>query len=314
MELFLFLLPQALINGLIAGSLYSLIALGLNLVYGILRFVNFAHGDLAMVGAYLFYMAFAGADNCSGSVIIGCWGWPFLASLIFALVAAVVLNLLIERLTFRPVRNAPITIPLIISVGVSFFLQNLILLMFEGRSRSYIAAVPGFSFWDGQVYITYAQIAIVLLNIVLTAALFLFLKKAKIGKAIRAVSDNKEVAQILGVNVNRVVVTIFAIAGVLAAVAGIAAAFDQNFTNIFGVHLGIKAFAAIVLGGVGNLQGAVIGGLIIGLVENLLMLPMGPIEIPTAYKDVIAFAVIVVMLYIKPTGLLGAKQEEIIRK
>lgn len=296
-------LLKFLLNGIIAGSLYALLALGLSLQYGVLRFVNLAYGEMALTGGYSFYIFYV-------------WlGWPLIPSLIGGLAALLFLAFLIERFTFLPVRDAPPLIPLIISIGMGIFLKNFLLLVFQGQPRWLMDSAQSYTLFSDIVRITNVQIIMIVVSIFLMLGVWIFLKRSRYGRIIRAVSDHKEMAAILGVPVNRIITLTFAISTLLAGVAGILAAFDANLHPNLGTFFTIKSFAAVILGGIGSIPGAVLGGYVIGLAENLLIaIPFGGWYIPSNYKDAIAFAAVLLILYIKPTGFFGARQEEAVRK
>lgn len=292
-----------LLNGLIAGSLYAVLAIGLALIYGILRFVNLAHGEFALIGAYTFYGFYVTL------------GWPLIPSFIAGMALLFIVILLIERFTLKPVRDAPTFIPLIISIGLSILIKNALLMIYEPYARSFPYEAKSFSFFSDIIRITDIQIIIVVASLILMIGLWAFLKYAKIGRAIRAVSDNKEIAAILGISINRIITATFLIAGFLAGAAGILAGFDQNLQPNLGTFFTIKSFAAVILGGIGSIPGAVLGGYFIGLAENLLIaIPFGNWYIPSSYKDAIAFAALILILYIRPAGFFGARQSETSRK
>ncbi|MEK7524252.1 MAG: branched-chain amino acid ABC transporter permease [Patescibacteria group bacterium] len=291
------------LNGLIAGSLYAVMALGLSLLYGVLRFVNLAHGEFALIGAYGFYTFYVTL------------GWPLIPSYIAGMLALLIIIFVVEKLIFKPVRQAPPLISLITSIALGMFLWNLLLLIFEGTPRTMGNAVNSFPIFSEILRITDVQIIILVASLLLMIGLWLFLNKTKYGRAIRAVSDNKETAAIMGIPVNRIVSLTFAISAFLAGTAGILAAFDQNLHPGLGSFFTIKSFAAVILGGIGSIPGAVAGGYFIGLAENILIaIPFGDWYIPSSYKDAIAFAALLLLLYFKPTGFFGARQEEAVRK
>lgn len=301
MELDFFL--KFLLNGIIAGSLYALLALGLSLQYGVLRFVNLAYGEMALTGGYSFYIFYV-------------WlGWPFIPSLIGGLAALLVLAFLIEKFTFLPVRDAPPLIPLIVSIATGIFLKNFLLLIFQGQPRWLMGSSPSFTLFSDIIRITQVQIIMIIVSVLLMIGVWLFLKKSKFGRVIRAVSDHKETAAILGIPVNRIITLTFAISTLLAGMAGILAAFDSNLHPNLGTFFTIKSFAAVILGGIGSIPGAVAGGYFIGLAENILIaIPFGGWYIPSNYKDAIAFAALLLILYIKPTGFFGARLSESVKK
>lgn len=299
------ILPQLIVNGIIAGAIYSLVALGLSLVYGVLKFINLAHGELAMSGAYAFFLFY---------VILK---WPFLASIFAAILIVVALGALIERTIFRPILSSPPLIPLIISLGVSFLLQSLAMLIFrpDVRSLSTTGDIQTHILFNGAIAITNAQIVILLLGPVFIFLLALFLKKTKTGKAIRATADNREVAEIVGINTTRTLDISFAIASAFAAIAGVAIAFDQNLFPTMGLSIGLKAFAAIILGGIGNIPGAIVGSFVIGLAENLgIGIMIGDFVMPSGYKQTFAFGILILVLLLRPQGIFGSRSQESIRK
>lgn len=288
------ILPQLILNGIIAGAIYSLVALGLSLVYGVLKFINMAHGEFAMCGAYSFFLFYVFLK------------WPFFASLIFAIILTILLGFLIERTIYRPILNSPPLIPLIISLGVSFMLQALAIIFFKPdvRSLSLTGEINTHILFNGAIAITNAQIVILLIVPILVLALFLFLKKTKIGKAIRATADNREVAEVIGINTSRIISISFMIGSILAAIAGIAIAFDQNLFPTMGLRVGLKAFAAIILGGIGNIPGAIVGSFIIGLAENIgIGIMIGNFSMPSGYKETFAFGILILILLLRPQGI-----------
>lgn len=291
------------LNGIIAGSLYALLALGLSLLYGVLRFVNLAHGEFALMSAYSFY---------TFSIILG---WPLIPSFIVGMLIYFILILAIEKFAFLPVRDAPSLIPLIVSIALGLLLRNLLLLLYEPFARTLSGTIQSYVLFSEIVRITNVQIVILVCSISLMMGLWALLKFTKLGRAIRAVSDSKETAAILGIPVNRIITFTFLISAFLAGVAGILAAYDQNLHPNLGTFFTIKSFAAVILGGIGSIPGAVLGGYFIGLAENILIaIPFGAYYIPSNYKDAIAFVALIAFLYFKPTGFFGARQEELARK
>ncbi|MBI2453738.1 branched-chain amino acid ABC transporter permease [Candidatus Peregrinibacteria bacterium] len=291
------------LNGIIAGSLYAILALGLSLLYGVLRFVNLAHGEIAIVGAYAFYSFY------------GILGWPLFPSFIAGIICLLAIVFLLEKFTFLPVRDSPPFIALIISIGVGIFLQNTLLLVFEPFARSLRAENTSYPLFSEIVRITDVQAITIFASLGLMIALWLFLQKTRLGKAIRAVADHKETASILGIPIQRIITLTFLISAFLAGTAGILAAFDQNLHPNLGSFFTIKSFAAVILGGIGSIPGAIAGGYFIGLAENILIaIPFAGTYIPSSYKDAVAFAALVLFLYFKPTGFFGARREEAVRK
>ena len=279
-------------NSVIAGSIYALVAIGYTMVYGVLKFINFAHGDLAMVGAYVTFF------------LVKFMGLPILPSIGIALIAVAFLGILIEKIAYKPLRDAPRLAPLITAIAVSIFLQSAVMLLFGARNKTIsLATTKGMMFLGA--YITPIQIVIVVTSIVLMILLNLYLKHAKLGKAMRATSDEMTMAAVVGIQVDRVISYVFGIGSGMAAVAGILIAFETNLSPMMGFVLGIKAFAAAVVGGIGSVRGAMVGGFIIGFAENF-----GIWYIPTGYKHSVAFIILVLVLLIRPSGIFGMKSEE----
>jgi branched-chain amino acid transport system permease protein len=300
------ILPQILINGIVAGALYGLIALGLSLIYGVLGFMNFAHGEMAMLGAFIYYYFF---------IFLG---WPILPSVIATVIGCGIAGLVFDKLIFERLRQENPWTLLVTSIGVSLFVKASMLLIATGKSRSYFREgyeTQIYKFLDGRMVITNYQVFIILSTILILLGLALFLKYTKTGKAIRAVSDNPQAASILGINVKKTITQIFIISTAIAGFAGILIGYEQNLTPNMGFVLSIFAFAAVIVGGLGSIWGAVLGGFLIGLIQDLVVgLPWFGIEIPTSYKSAVAFVVLILMLLIRPGGLFGASAEEAARK
>ncbi len=296
------MLLQILWYALLSSCIYALIAIGLTLVYGILNFINFAHGEMAMLGAYLLF-------GLTVSLQI-----PFWLSFFLVIILMVGFGVVLEKITFKPIRKSHPFKPLIISIGISIALQSIIILFFGGAVKSYAqvsdVTTRSISLLEGKVIITHHQILIICVSLFLLSALGYFLKFTKTGKALRAVADNQEVASLMGINIDRQISLIFGLGTGLAAIAGMLIAAEQNLTPTMGLSLGVKAFAAIILGGVGSISGTIIGALIIGLSENLIV---GLTPIPASLKEAIIFLILIIMLFIKPNGLMGAKVESNIR-
>lgn len=289
------ILPQILVNGLIAGALYSLIALGLSLTYGILQFINFAHADLAIVGAYMFFFGEKAMK------------WPLTINFLFAIIVVGILGIVIEHLTFKPIRRAPAVAPMLASIGVQITLQSLILIFFGSAIESFDhSIVKSYSFFGDKIAITNTQIFAILSSLILMLLLFAYLKFTQTGKAIRAVADNLEVSSILGIRPNRIIKIIVFIGSILAGFAGIFIGYDYNLHPTMGIPLIIKAFAAVIIGGLGNIPGAIIGGFTIGILENLAI---GLTPLPASYKDAIAFILLILILFLRPQGILGQATE-----
>jgi branched-chain amino acid transport system permease protein len=283
---------QLLMNSIIAGGIYTLVAIGYTMVYGVLKFINFAHGDLAMVGAYITYF------------LIQNMGLPVLPSIGIAVFSVALLGILIEKVAYKPLRNAPRLAPLITAIAVSIFLQSTVMLLLGARTKTLrVATTKGLMFLGA--YITPIQIVIIMTSILLMILLNLYLKHAKLGKAMRATADEMTIASVVGIQVDRVISYVFGIGSALAAVAGILIAFETNLNPTMGFFLGIKAFAAAVVGGIGSVRGAMVGGFIIGFAENF-----GIWYIPTGYKNSVAFVILVLVLLVRPSGIFGMKPEE----
>lgn len=286
-----------LINGLSLGSVYAIIALGYTMVYGIAKMLNFAHGDVIMVGAYLALMCMTKAGLS-----------PILA-VISAVVICTILGIVIEKVAYRPLRNAasPLAV-LITAIGVSYLLQNLALLIFGANAQSFPTAVKwkGFSLAGGALNISGETIVTILACIVIMIVLSLFIKKTKAGQAMRAVSEDKGAAQLMGINVNGTIALTFAIGSALAAIAGVLlCSAYPSLTPYTGAMPGIKAFVAAVFGGIGSIPGAFLGGILLGIIEIL-----SKAYISSQLADAIVFAVLIVVLLVKPTGILGKNIQE----
>lgn len=286
-----------LINGLSLGSVYAIIALGYTMVYGIAKMLNFAHGDVIMVGAYVALMCMTKAGLS-----------PILA-VISAVVICTILGIVIEKVAYRPLRNAasPLAV-LITAIGVSYLLQNLALLIFGANAQSFPTAVKwkGFSLAGGALNISGETIVTILACIVIMIVLSLFIKKTKAGQAMRAVSEDKGAAQLMGINVNGTIALTFAIGSALAAIAGVLlCSAYPSLTPYTGAMPGIKAFVAAVFGGIGSIPGAFLGGTLLGIIEIL-----SKAYISSQLADAIVFAVLIVVLLVKPTGILGKNIQE----
>ncbi|MGN0995150.1 MAG: branched-chain amino acid ABC transporter permease [Butyricicoccus sp.] len=285
-----------LINGISLGSVYAIIALGYTMVYGIAKMLNFAHGDVIMVGAYVSFYA------------TSLYGLPTWASVLVAAIVCTVLGVTIERLAYKPLRTAPSLAVLITAIGVSYFLQNAAQLAFGSSPIVFPSAVKfeGIRLFDGQLVISGVTIVTVLACIVIMIALTLFINKTKMGRAMRAVSEDKGAAQLMGVNVNSTISMTFAIGSALAAIAGVLlCSAYPTLQPTTGSMPGIKAFTAAVFGGIGSIPGAMIGGLLLGVIQIL-----GSAYISTQLSDAVVFAVLIVVLLVKPTGLMGKKMNE----
>ncbi len=301
------------ITGAALGSVYALIALGYTMVYGILRMINFAHGEIFMAGTFAGYFTAVGLAS-TGILDAGPLG-ALLSIAIMCAVAAVVataIALLVERIAYRPLRNAPRLVPLISAIGASFVLQY----SFRGFFGPGIYAYPSIDFLEGKapipfLNIQWVEVLVIGTAVAMMAGLYLFVMRSKMGTAIRAVSEDKSTAALMGIDVNRTIVTTFAIGAALAGAAGVLyAQMYQQFTFTVGFTPGIKAFTAAVLGGIGNIPGAMLGGLFLGEIESIgpvLFLDGLGVPAPNQLKDVIAFTMLVLVLVFRPQGLLGER-------
>ena len=285
-----------LINGISLGSVYAIIALGYTMVYGIAKMLNFAHGDVIMVGAYICY--------CAMSYL----NLPPVVGVLMAMVVCTLLGMLIERMAYKPLRSAPSLAVLITAIGVSYFLQNAALLIWKSDPKVFTSVVdlPALKLFDGELVVSSVAIVTVLACIVIMVALTLFTGKTKMGKSMRAVSEDKGAAQLMGIDVNRTISLTFAIGSGLAAIAGVllCSAYPTLMPTT-GSMPGIKAFTAAVFGGIGSIPGAMLGGILLGIIEIF-----SKAYISTQFSDAIVFGVLIVVLLIKPTGLLGKKISE----
>ena len=289
-------LIQTLISGLSLGSIYALIALGYTMVYGIAKMLNFAHGDVIMVGAYVCFFA------------TGQFGLPPLAGVLLAMVVCTVLGMVIERLAYKPLRQSASLAVLITAIGVSYFLQNSALLLWKSDPKVFTSVVGTGSvkLFGGELTITHVAIVTVLACVVIMLALTWFTGRTKMGKAMRACSEDKAAAQLMGIDVDRTISMTFAIGSALAAIAGVLLCSTYpSLMPTTGSLPGIKAFTAAVFGGIGSIPGAMLGGILMGIIEQL-----SKTYISTLWSDAIVFGVLVLVLVVKPTGLLGKKISE----
>ena len=281
-----------LVNGISLGSIYAIIALGYTMVYGIAKMLNFAHGDVIMIGAYIAFCA------------LQYWGLPPILALLVAMLICTALGITIEGLAYRPLRQATSLAVLITAIGMSYLLQNLALLIWGANPKSFpttMIQLPTLSLFGGQLKISGVTIVAIVANLLIMAALTSFTSLTKLGKAMRCVSEDRGAAQLMGINVNRTISATFAIGSALAAIAGVllCSAYPTLMPTT-GSMPGIKAFTAAVFGGIGSIPGAMIGGILLGVIEIL-----GKAYISTELGDAIVFAVLIIVLLFKPTGLLG---------
>ena len=284
---------QQLLNGLSLGAIYALIALGYTMVYGVLRFINFAHSDVFMVGAFIGY--FAGRIVPEGTL------WGGLIVLLVAMAGCAVLGMLIERLAYRPLRGAPTLNVLITAIGVSLLLEYSGQVFFGAAPRTFPAILPSANFTLGGLVLSSNQLVVIVVAVLLMIGLELIVHRTKIGMAMRAVSLNPRAAQLVGVNNDIVISFTFGLGSALAAAGGVLYALNYpSIDPLMGVMPGLKAFVAAILGGIGNIPGAALGGLLLGVVETYVNGSQW-----STYKDAIAFAILIVILLFRPAGLLG---------
>jgi branched-chain amino acid transport system permease protein len=296
------------VNGLTTGSIYALIALGYTLVYGILQLINFAHGEVFMIGAFAGYgtLVALGGDEISGAMIIV----ALLLALIAAGAASATTAVAIERIAYRPLRNAPRLAPLISAIGVSVFLSHLVDDGFlNGRSKFYPQIFPTGDISLGPVTVSYLQLFLMGASLVMMAGLYWVIQRTSMGRAIRAVSESRENASLMGIDVNRAIVITFAVGAIMAGFAGVLyGLFLTSIRGSMGFIPGVKAFTAAVLGGIGSIPGAVVGGYFLGLTETVgreLLNEIPGVNLPNQWKDVIAFALLVLVLILRPNGIFG---------
>jgi len=306
-------LVQLLVNGVTLGSVYALVALGFSMVYGILKLLNLAHGDVLMVGAFIGWGVLnwlGGAENPSVAV------WLLITLMVLgAMIGSGFLGVAIERFAYRPLRTAPRIAPLISALGVSFFLQNSVLLLFGGDFRSYdtdllVDVARGID-W-GPLTVWVIRIVVVASALAMMAALWILVTRTRVGRAMRATSFDREAAAMMGVDVDRVIVTTFFIGSALAGAAGvlIGLAFFQ-INHFMGFNYGLKGFTAAVVGGIGSIPGAMLGGLLIGLIESL---SVGYIEdftggrLNSAFRDLVVFTILIVFMLVRPQGIFGKRE------
>ncbi|MBF1260154.1 MAG: branched-chain amino acid ABC transporter permease [Lachnoanaerobaculum sp.] len=283
---------EQLINGLRTGSIYALIAIGYTMVYGIAKMINFAHGDIIMVGAYALYFS------------ISVLGLPVPVALLLTVIVCSVLGVLIEKIAYKPLRKAQPLAVLITAIGMSFFLQSSSLLIFGSTPIPFQSVIPNENIKVGPVIISSITLVTLVVTAVAMILLTLFINKTKLGSAMRAVSEDKGAAELMGINVNSTISMTFAIGSALAAVAGILYISQyQSMKPTLGALPGIKAFVAAVLGGIGSIPGAMLGGILLGLIESV-----SKAYISTELADAIVFGVLIVVLLFRPSGLLGKKK------
>jgi len=285
-----------LVSGISLGSIYALIALGYTMVYGIAKMLNFAHGDVIMVGAFVIF------------TVSTTWGLPPVVGVLISIVFCTVFGMLIEKVAYKPLRKASSLAVLITAIGVSYLLQNAAQLIFGSSTKTFTSVVhiPAIRLFDGALVISGETIATIMVSVIIMIALTLFINRTKPGRAMLAVAEDRGAAQLMGINVNATISLTFAIGSGLAAIAGalLCSAYPA-LSPTTGAMPGIKAFTAAVFGGIGSIPGAMIGGILLGVIENL-----SKGYISTQLSDAIVFAVLIIVLLVKPTGILGKKISE----
>lgn len=295
------------INGLVLGGVYALVALGYTMVYGILLMINFAHGEVMMMGGFagFFMLQFANYRGWTSGTPLQS-AVAVILVLLAGMVVSVLVGVLLERLAYRPLRQAPRLIPLISAIGASFFLQYTALLVFGVTPHNYRKPTiidGGWQLGETGIFLSRTGLFIFVTSLLLMLALYLIVQRTKLGRAMRAVSEDKEIAALMGVDVDRVIVFTFLLGSALAGAGGVMLGFHNTVMRFnTGFIPGLKAFTAAVLGGIGNIPGAMLGALLLGLLEALGPSALG---LPSEYKDVIAFSILILVLIFRPTGLLG---------
>jgi branched-subunit amino acid ABC-type transport system permease component len=286
------LIEQLLLNGIIAGATYALIALGYGLVYGVLKFPNFAHGMVAMVGAYTAYW-----------LSVEPFHLPFWLACILAIIVSALVGIITEKVAYRPFRGKARLAPLITSIAVSLMIQAVVMLLSASRILSYkFPSAQGIQF--GLVYITPTQIIIIFSSIVMMFLVYFMLTYTKLGKSMRSVADDLTLSEICGINGNNIISLVFATGAACGGVAGILLGLDTNLSISMGMSMTVKSFAAVILGGLGSIQGSVIGGFLLGIGENIGVLWLEP-----KWKDTIALLIMTIGLYLKPTGFFATHED-----
>lgn len=288
------IIVKQLLNGITLGSIYSLIALGYTMVYGIVKLINFAHGDIYMVGAFV------------GLVVATMIGKNFILVIAVSMVVTAFLGILVEKTAYKPVRNSSRISALISAIGASIFISNLVVLINGPQREAYPEIFPKIEFAFGGITVSFLQIFIILVSIALMYGLYYIVHNTKMGVAMRAVSQNLNTAKLMGINPNNVISFTFAIGSALAAAAGVlVGTYYRAVDPLMGLLFGLKAFVAAVLGGIGSIPGAMVGGLVLGLAEV-----MGVAFISPSFRDAIAFGILIFILIVKPSGLFGKRTKE----
>ncbi len=287
---------QYLINGISIGAVYAIIALGYTMVYGIAKMLNFAHGDVIMIGAYISF--------CVTNYL----GLPTFVSILAAMAVCTVLGIVIEALAYKPLRGTPSLAVLITAIGVSYFLQNLAQLIWGTAPKNFTSIVTMSPLFlaDGRLVITGEVIVTIVVSVVIMVGLTAFVSRTRMGKAMRAVSEDRDAAQLMGINVNQTISMTFAIGSALAAIAGVLLCSTvPTLQPTTGSMPGIRAFTAAVIGGIGSIPGAMLGGILLGIIETF-----SKVYLSSQFSDAIVFAVLIVILLVRPTGLLGRQVQE----
>ena len=290
---------QQLINGLTLGSVYAIIALGYTMVYGILELINFAHGEIYMLGAYLgiILLGFFTASGLTGQSLILAVALTVILSILFC----AMYGFTMEKIAYKPLRNAPRLSPLISAIGISIFLQNYVMLTQGATDKVFPYHLGDTVIHFSDVQMTKTQVLIIVISALMMLLLHLFISRTRIGKAMRATSQDMTMAALVGINVDNIISITFVLGAMLAAVAGVMVAVYYGLVNYsIGYIAGIKAFTAAVLGGIGSIRGAMLGGILLGLMES-----MGAAYVSTEYKDAVAFVILIILLLIKPSGIFG---------
>jgi branched-chain amino acid transport system permease protein len=300
------ILLQQILNGLVLGSVYALVALGYTMVYGILQLINFAHGDVLMIGAMVgvTVVTLLAGSGLPGPVLL-------LAALAVAIPVCVLLSLFIERVAYRPLRTAPRLAPLITAIGVSIVIQTIAMIVWKPNPIVFPDLLPTDPIHIFGAILAPKQILILVVAALMMIGLMLLVNRTKLGRAMRATAENPRIAGLMGVNANQVIAATFAIGAALAAVAGVLVAMNYNIAQFsMGFIPGLKAFTAAVLGGIGNLAGAVLGGLLLGIIESLGAGYIGDLTggfLGSHYQDIFAFVVLIVVLVFRPSGIMGER-------
>jgi len=285
---------QQIVNGVFLGSIYALLALGYTMVYGIIKLINFAHGDIYMIGAFV------------GSFLLTGLHLPFFVSLVLAMGICALLGMLIEFLAYRPLRKSTRIAALITAIGVSFFLENVMIYLFGSQIRAFPQAIKVKQFTVGSIQISNVQLLILIVSLILMLLLQLIVKKSKMGKAMRAVSVDSDAARLMGIDVNRTISFTFALGSALAGAAGVLIGLYYNSMDpLMGVVPGLKAFVAAVFGGIGIIPGAALGGFAIGMIETL-----ASASVLANFRDAIVYGVLILILLVRPAGILGKNVKE----